>query len=48
MKGVPSVAQWVKKLTSIHEAASSNPDLAQWVKDLSLWQAAAQAQSQHC
>ena len=38
--GVPSVAQWVKNLTSIHEDAGSVSDLAQWVKDLTLPQAA--------
>ena len=38
--GVPSVTQWVKNLTSIHEDVSSIPCLAQWVKDLALLQAA--------
>ena len=38
---VPVVAQWVKNLTSIHEAAGSIPGLAQWVKDLALPQAEA-------
>ena len=37
--GVPTVAQWVKNLISIHEDTGSIPDLAQWVKDLVLLQA---------
>ena len=34
--GVPSVAQWVKNPTSIHEDAGLIPGLAQWVKDPAL------------
>ena len=34
--GVPTVAQQVKNLTSIHEDVESIPGLSQWVKDLEL------------
>ena len=34
--GVPTVAQWVKNPTSIHEDMSSIPGLVQWVKDPAL------------
>ena len=34
--GVPTVAQWVKNPTSIHEGVGSIPGLSQWVGDLVL------------
>ena len=36
--GVPSVAQWVKNLTSVLEDADLIPGLPQWVKDPGLLQ----------
>ena len=36
VEGVPTVAQWVKNLTRIHEDVGSIPGLAEWVKDLVL------------
>ena len=39
--GVPSVAQGVKNLTSIHGDVGLIPGLAQWIKDLPLPQAMA-------
>ena len=39
--GVPTVAQWVKNLTSIREDSGSIPGLAQSVTNLALLQAVA-------
>ena len=33
LHGVPTVAQHITKLTSIHEDAGLNPGLTQWVGD---------------
>ena len=36
VKGVPVVAQWLSKPTSIPEDMDSIPDLAHWVRDPAL------------
>ena len=34
--GVPTVAQWIKNPTRIHEGVGLIPGLAKWVKNLAL------------